>query len=89
MKNILRKLGILGPLPPIVAPKPKKAPRISVHLPTGQTVVHYGHSRIIYDTGRLTVFWKPLDKDDGVVVADYAPGAWSSVSVGKRNVKGK
>lgn len=62
-------------------PKPKRPIRISVHLFDGRTIVHYAHKRTRYESG-----WLSISDDDGKIAADYAPGVWESVSVGKRCV---
>lgn len=65
------------------APKPPKPKRVAVHCPDGTTVVHYAAYRRFMSGGALCLHNK---EDGGEVVADYAPGAWQSVSVGKRKV---
>lgn len=55
--------------------------RIAVHCPNGKTVVHYAHERRLAPDGQLT-----LISATGGVVADYQPGAWVSLSRGKRSV---
>jgi len=68
---------------PVPAPKPVKPKRVAVHCPDGKTVVHYAAYRRFLSGGGLCLHNK---EDGGEVVADYAPGAWSSVSCGKRKV---
>ncbi len=65
---------------PKPAPKPK---RVAVHCPDGKTVVHYAAYRRFLPGGGLCLHNK---EDGGEVVADYAPGAWLSVSCGTRKV---
>lgn len=65
------------------APKKPKPHRISVHLPDGRTFVHYAVYRTQRANGGLTLHDEIYG---GCVVADYAAGCWSSVSIGTRRV---
>lgn len=58
--------------------------RISVHLPNGHVVTHYAGSRTYRTDGSVALFDGP--NGTGGVVADYAPGRWQSLSVGKRSL---
>jgi hypothetical protein len=69
--------------------KPKLKPqRVAVHYHdglswAGTTVVHYAAYRTFRKDGGLSLH----DNEDGSgVVADYAPGAWLSISSGTRKV---
>lgn len=64
--------------------KKLKPVRIAVHRMDGTTVVHYAVYRTIYSSGNLCLHDA---LGGGRVVADYAAGQWSSISIGKRNVK--
>ncbi len=68
---------------PKPTPKPLKPVRIAVHCPDGTTVVHYAAYRTLRANGGLSLH---DEKGGGQTVADYAPGAWTSVSCGTRKV---
>ena len=68
---------------PVPAPKSPKPKRVAVHCSDGKTVVHYAAYRRFTSGGGLSLYNEAGGEH---VVADYAPGAWLSVSVGKRKV---
>lgn len=68
---------------PTPAPKKPKPQRVAVHCANGQTIVHYAVYREHTINGGLTLH---NGKDGTKVVADYAQGAWLSISRGTRKV---
>ena len=70
------------PEPPAVVKKQKPV-RLTVHLQNGTNVTHYAGFRTISADGALHLH---NVKGGGQCVADYAPGTWISLSVGKRCV---
>lgn len=58
--------------------------RISVHLPNGHIATHYAKSRTYRTDGSVVLYDGP--NGQGQVVAEYAPGSWQSLSVGKRSL---
>lgn len=90
MKKLLEWVGILRKPEPVPEPPKKhwRPFRISVALPDGTVVVHYGGSRTINEIGQLTIHAGPVGRDTGVV-ATYAAGAWLSCSVGKRAIQNR
>jgi hypothetical protein len=55
--------------------------RVTVSLTDGREVTHKATEREISPTGRLHL------TSNGVVVADYMPGTWASLSVGHRAIR--
>jgi hypothetical protein len=69
------------PVPAVV--KKQKPVRVTVYLQNGATISHYACFRTIRDDGTLNLH---DEKGGGKCIADYAPGTWISISVGKRCV---
>jgi len=65
---------------------PPAAKKIAVHCSDGQIVVHFATYRTIKPNGSLCLH---NAKDGSNVIADYAPGAWTSLTVGTRKVSKK
>ena len=65
------------------APEQKKPSKIAVHCPDGVTVVHYAAYRTLRSNGVLSLH---NERNGKGVVAEYAPGAWSSITTGTRRV---
>ena len=55
--------------------------RVTVCLTDGREITHKATDREISPTGRLHL------TSNGVVVADYLPGTWTSLSVGHRAIR--
>lgn len=62
--------------------KEYKPVKVSVFLADGRVVTHMGTDREISPSGRLHI------TSNSIAVADYMPGTWTGLSVGKRTVSG-
>ena len=91
--NILEFLGFRRPKPVEKTQpqkRPKRPPKVTVHLVNGDRVIHYAGRRRLNEDGSLSLFAK-WDKEkkmwtDEDIVADYATGTWTSITTGTRKV---
>ena len=91
--KFLEWLGLQKPPTPKKKKPYKRKPKVTVHLKDGTYITHYAGCRRVHSDGYLTLYsgWNEETGEykESDLVAEYAPGTWSSISTGTRKVRNK